>query len=284
MATAKSREVVGSAADDPTLDDAPEATGSEAMLQEYLEQARAIPEDQVQPMRADPILAMHNIQFGLTSLEPHWQTLAEALPQLDTQRVKNLDGIGLGLVFASGQVDRKAGSAGRTRTLLRRGVELRTVMLASADALSKAGLIPGSAIKKIRAGAGPIDLANDVVQLGALFRKHAAEIKGKSPITATIIKEAGSVGTDLLGVLKPKAAKRKPEPSPELDAAVDIRDRMWTLLVLGHRDMRRAGMWLWVDDVNDYVPSLQSRRVRRKKTETKEEEAKTNGEGENVGE
>lgn len=61
--------------------------------------------------------------------------------------------------------------------------------------------------------------------------------------------------------LKPKGAKSK---DPALDA-VKARDRLWTLLTQRHRDLRRVGMWLWADDVDEHVPPLQSRNLPARK-------------------
>lgn len=49
-------------------------------------------------------------------------------------------------------------------------------------------------------------------------------------------------------------------------AAVAERDRLWTLLWNGYQQQaRRAGMWLWLDDVDAFVPPLQSRVVHHAK-------------------
>lgn len=48
--------------------------------------------------------------------------------------------------------------------------------------------------------------------------------------------------------------------------AVDTRDRLWTLLSSRHEaQLRRAGMWLWVDDVDGHVPPLLSSARRTKR-------------------
>ena len=55
----------------------------------------------------------------------------------------------------------------------KRARELRDVLLASAEALAKSGVIPARPVAKIREGKGPIDSAQDCVDLSALFLKHA---------------------------------------------------------------------------------------------------------------
>ncbi|MCU0693923.1 MAG: hypothetical protein MUF54_21245 [Polyangiaceae bacterium] len=108
-------------------------------------------------------------------------------------------------------------------------------------------------------------MVDDLVQLAALFRKHADKLRGKSPVSASAVKEAAAVGTELLSLLTPQSAKRHQQMAPELREAVDERDRMWTLLLSKHRDMRRVGIWLWADDVDEHVPPLRSRVTKPKK-------------------
>ncbi len=58
-------------------------------------------------------------------------------------------------------------------------------------------------------------------------------------------------------LLRPKGARRKKNAGAV--SAAELRDRLWTLLVKGHRDVRRAGFWLWADELATHVPPLQSR-------------------------
>jgi hypothetical protein len=104
----------------------------------------------------------------------------------------------------------------------------------------------------------------DCIDLAQLFRDHAADVKGKTAITTSQIDETATIGDQLLASLKPVRAKaRVPEA---VRSAVSTRDRMWTLLVTRHRQqLRRAGYWLWLDDVDDHVPPLLSGASRKGK-------------------
>ena len=247
--------------------------GSEAAFEKCLPKALSIDPAEVVPMRGDPNLALHNVQVGLKALAPYMAGLKAALPKLDFEAVQGLEEVALAAVFATSRVDRKAGAGKKVFALLTKARALRAVLLAAADAMEKAGLLPAAAVKKIRRGRGPTDAADDLVQLAALFRKHTAKLKNKSPVSPELIKQAATMGSDLLAALKPKHAKRKHVLTPEIQDAIDARDRTWTLLVQGHRDLRRAGMWVWADQVDKHVPPLQSRAAtpRKKKDETKHE-------------
>ncbi len=90
---------------------------------------------------------------------------------------------------------------------------------------------------------------------------HIAE-PGKSSVRTSI--PFARRGRELVQ-LKPKHGKRKSVVTPEITAAVNAGDRTWTLLVQGHRDLRRAGM------VDKHVPPLQSRTAKPRKKDKKDE-------------
>lgn len=113
------------------------------------------------------------------------------------------------------------------------------------------------------------DAAQDCIDLAQLFREHAATVKGKTAIGKPQIDEAAVAGEQLLAALKPARARSR--VSESVKRAVDTRDRLWTLLSSRHAvQLRRAGMWLWVDDVDEHVPPLLSsaRRTRRAAAES----------------
>jgi hypothetical protein len=69
------------------------------------------------------------------------------------------------------------------------------------------------------------------------IRHEDTVIAGKTPVTAAQVVEAATIGTELLKRLKPKGTKSKDSAIDE----VNIRDRMWTLLVTRYRELRRVG-------------------------------------------
>jgi hypothetical protein len=80
------------------------------------------------------------------------------------------------------------------------------------------------------------------------------------------------VGTRALTILKPGAVPRTPMPSAALVAAIDDRDRLWTVLVQHYeKHLGRAGACLFGSDVDLHVPPLLSRRASRKEEEDEED-------------
>jgi len=102
-------------------------------------------------------------------------------------------------------------------------------------------------------------LAGDCVALAALFHKNERVVRGKTPIAAADVREAGDVGTRLLQILRPKGAKRS-RLDTELAQATEARDRLWTLFSTRWEDhVWRAGAWIFGRDVDAHVPPLQGR-------------------------
>jgi hypothetical protein len=241
--------------------EAPPAGPAEAFA-EFLAAAAAIPAREVRRLGGSPALALHNVSVGLAAVLGREAELAKLPPPFKLAELKSLGRLAVALVYAAAQVDRS--SPGVVAKLYRRVAELRDLLLTSAQALAKAGLLPAAKVKKIVAGRGMRDAAQDCIDLAQLFREHAAAIKGKTAVGKQHVDEAAAVGEQLLAVVKPAGARRK--VADEVKRAVDARDRLWTLLASRHQaQLRRAGMWLWVDDVDDHVPALLSSARRTRK-------------------
>lgn len=245
--------------------DATPVIGSQEAYERFLPVADAIDASLVQNFRADATLAYHNVDRGLDEIAPFIDQIKEQLPTVRMKQLVETADLALAVMFAAAQVDR--GADGSTQALLAEARASRAFLMASADALAAAGLFPARAVQKIHEGNGLIDSAQDCVDLAALFAKHAKEIKGKTAVTSAQVTKAASVGTELLKRLKSKRTKGKQDSG--VTSAVEKRDRLWTLLVQRHKELRRVGMWLWMDEVDAHVPALQSRAAPAKKREKK---------------
>ena len=75
--------------------------------------------------------------------------------------------------------------------------------------------------------------------------------------SAAEVKEAATLGTELIGVLKPKSARRV--DGRRVKQARDERDRLWTLFVeRWESDVWRVGAWIYGRKVGQHVPPLLS--------------------------
>jgi hypothetical protein len=224
--------------------------------------AMALPKTAIIPFRADAELAYHNVVDGVNAVLAERVTLSRELPGADLAAIEALPALAQAVVFAAGQVDRRRLSNGEIARLLKEAYPLRDLLLTTAEALAKKKLLPDKTVSQIRAGRGRLDAAKDLVALAALYRKHASALRNKTAVTADEVARAAEIGSELLTLLKPKRAKRT-GPSPGHDAA-EMRDRLWTLLVLGKE--ARGGLdsiagWLWGQEAWAHVPPLQAHRA-----------------------
>ena len=214
----------------------------------------------VVPFRADASLAYYNASLGATEVLTLRAQVAKELPSADLAQVESHADLALAVVFAAEAVDRDAPSSGTSRRLLAEAFPLRAALLINAEGLATMGLLPVREVARIRAGFGAIDHVNDLLALTALFQANFSEVKGKSPVTEEHLTKAADLGKRLLAVLKPAAAKDRTPASDAVKAAVDARDRLWTVLVQRHERLRRIACWLWgSEELDARVPSLQSR-------------------------
>lgn len=240
-------------------DDVPEVTGSEAAFERFIDRARALAKGEVMGFRGNASLAFHNVERGVQAVMER-REIVEKLPGIDVARLHELPELALAVVYAAALAARAAGEVPTKeyQRLLSRGHAVRRPLLLSLEACAEVGLLPAGEVKPIRSGRGPLDLAGDLVTLAALFRKHSSVLKNKTPIMATHIEEATEIGTSLQMFLKPKGTPVVKTPRTPEQAEGD-RNRLFTLLVRGHAELRRVAAFLFGDQMPNHVPALQSR-------------------------
>lgn len=236
-------------------------TAQEAFLF-FLPQAEKIGKAEILPFRIDPVLALQNIQTGLKGIEPHRATLQKALPELPWAQVLDLPILAQAVTFAATQVVDRPAELGELRAQLSEASTLRTLLLSTAGALALGGSLPPLSVEKIRRGRGAIDLASDLIELAALYRKHPAAMSAQKLVTPAHLDRAAALGTELLTRLKPKGTRVSAARSGQPD--VVARDRLATLLWQRHTELRKAAYYQWGDDFERHVPALQSRRPTKK--------------------
>ncbi|MBS2032620.1 MAG: hypothetical protein JST54_32400 [Deltaproteobacteria bacterium] len=241
-------------------DGAGQLTGSQALVQKFLKEAMAIPAKDVRPMNGDPQLAAKNARDGVNTLLPYAAQLRKELPKVQLDKLRAVPEMAQALIFAANQVTLTVAPAGQTKALVSQANQLRNVMLSSADSLANAAILPPTDVAKIHKGRGSMDAANDLIALAALFQKNAGKVKGKTPVDATMIKQADALGSQLLSLLQPAGAKRQNKKTAEQKRAADLRDRLWTLmLTTWDQHVWRSGAWIFGRDVDANVPPLLAR-------------------------
>ncbi len=212
---------------------------------------------------ADTQLALHNAQAAAASLAKERARIAEELPRVDVGALSKVPEVALAVRFAALEAQRPVDSGADVAAQLKTAHALRATLLAIAEGLAATGHLPAEQVKAIKKGRGPVDSAADCVALAELFAKHERKLAGKHAATAQMLSGAREVGTWLLANLRPSRAKRAGKPRNE--AALEARDRLWSLLVKRHDEQRRVGYWLWGDAFGEHVPALQAQRRAAKK-------------------
>lgn len=215
--------------------------------------------DDLAHFRYDPQLASHNVRVGLAAVEPRMDELQRRDAELDPAELLELPSLALALGFAAARVPApKRASKGEIEakvTAISRPRELTLRYLEVVDALEP-DLFPPGRIAKIRNGKGRLDMAQDCVQIAAVFHEHAAKLAGRHPFTAEYIAAMAADGAWLLGVLRPGNAKAAPAArTPE---SIE-RDRFARLLEERYDKLRTAGVMLFgIRSVDAKVPPLYS--------------------------
>ncbi len=217
--------------------------------------------------RCDPHLAHHNASIGVTVVLAEQARIASELPTVDLELIRTIPNLALAVLFAGSRVNRTP-EASELRGLQPQGHILRRKMLSAGTSLAESDLLPEREVSAIRSGKGPLDAADDLIQLAALFRRHASAIQGKHPITTNDITTAEKLGTRMIALLRPSAAPRSSHPTEDLQYWVDARDRLWTLLVRRYEVVRKVGTWLYGNSAANKVPNLQSHAPSRKSVKT----------------
>ena len=191
-----------------------------------------------------------------------------AFKQPPTAALARLETYALGVWYAHLLTAPRPTGSDRAQ-LVERATHLRARLLKAADALADAGLLDPQAVENIRKGAGHVDKANDLVALTALFVQHWDSIEKKTAITREQIEEAETLGPTLLVALSDS-------PDNKPDAALEARQRAFTLLARAYDEVRRAVHFVrWhEDDADAYTLSIYSRpRGRRKASEAHSEDS-----------
>ncbi|MFT3773693.1 MAG: hypothetical protein QM820_50610 [Minicystis sp.] len=238
-------------------------TSSTELLDRYRADAMKVKPVDVLVCRADPRVAFANVRLGVESVfgpadapdrEERVAAVQEQLPKLDAGKATKLPELARALMLAAQRVVTPTSNHEIESKLAIVG-RLRGPILKTAEVLAQKGLLPKEDVARIRAGSGKYDVASDGVALAGLFEAHAAQVKGKHAFTDEDFATMRAEGEWLLDHLTPAGARKAPRVKSD---AADLRDRLWTLLVAGHADLRVMGYVLFRDDFDRKVPKLQS--------------------------
>ena len=240
-----------------------EAAGAEAAYEIHLAAALALDPREVTVWNASATVALHNARVGVAAVLAEKDALAADpdAPRVDVARIERVPSIAEALVFATRRVANVVEAAGEAKPLVARAYELRELLLTSAVALSHAKALDAKAVALIQRGTGPLDCAQDCIDLAALFRANTDRIGGRTAVTADDLREAAALGTKLLATLKPEGIAADGSRGQKAAEAASVRDRMGSLLAREYGYVAKIGGYRWGHALAEHVPPLRSRSV-----------------------
>jgi hypothetical protein len=246
-----------------THDAAPTAaqqlTATEALAR-IKPRAMALQPQEIRRYRTVPELAMSNVRRMKAALARFRGEMVEALPKLDLTRFDALEVTALALVTAANDAD-KVANDGEVQEQLAKAQALRGRILPVLHALAVNGHVPMKVYEDIAAGSGTRDVANDCVDLPAAFRNQGGALVGKHPLRDEDLAACEEVGSWLLRNLGTKGARPLRSAPHE---AVDLRNRVATLLVNDYAMASVIAHYFLGDGYVAVVPPLRSRAVSRR--------------------
>lgn len=246
-----------------------EARGFAGSYARFESAARAVDRRDVATFNATPMVVFHNARRGALEVLAA-RGLIESdpdAPKVDFARVEATIQVGEALVFATRRVTLAAVTKGELQEKTAKMFEAREVLMTSAVAAITAKVVTDpkqvDAFRNIQKGKGPIDDAQDCVDIAGWFTTNADALRGKTAVTAEQIRDAARLGSELLHLLAPAGVEAAGTVASPTDDAIEMRDRMMAVLVQHHAYVARVAGWLWGLDAANHVPPLRSRGVER---------------------
>ncbi len=233
----------------------------------FLAEANLLPKEKVVPLKVDVNLVFANVQQGILSVQPQLTRLRSELPMLHVDGLMKLPRLAEALLYAHGEAIRHSQPVKRAE-MEAKLVELQSLresMLLQAEVFALVGLVPEARVAQIRAGKGLFDAAQDGVALADLYGAYRGQIAGKHPFSDAQIARVAELGHALMKVITPEGARAS--VSSAAVKAMDERDRIYSLLLLRHGELRRAGYYLFGDEIDEKVPTLGARAGKRREPE-----------------
>lgn len=240
--------------------------GFEGSYDAFVAEAMQRPQGEVATFTGNAHVALQNARAGVAAVlaeRARIESDPEA-PEVDFVMVSATTRVAEALVFAANAASNAAAQRSETSAQLTRVYEIRDELLSNAVSLVKSKVIKGNdaeIVANIQKGKGPIDAAQDCIALAALFRRLAADIAGKSPITPARVQEAARMGSDALLVLAPDGVAVESGGEDPVAKAAEMRDRVAALLTRYYAYVGRVAGWLWGFNLGDHVSPLRSRAV-----------------------
>ena len=202
---------------------------AEKLYQEFLPLAEKLDSREIKTFPRSALNLYANLKNAAILLLKQEEKLAQEVSQEVITLIKQTPLLGLAFVFSTRRVESLYATApSGIQEMLEEARPLRRLLLKSADACAEAGILPVERVQKIYKGRGPIDNAQDCVDLAALFREFEKVLQHKTPVEVSQLDRCAILGTRLLDALKPSSASELELISSELDQCFeDLSERIF---------------------------------------------------------
>ncbi len=228
-----------------------------ALAARFLREASALEPGEIVPLRADAALAEKNVAAGVAAVLAYDAHVAEHLPAVDLAELRSLPDLARAVVEAA----RAAGGDAALGPLFAEACAVRRSLRAAAHALVEAGVLGPRELHRLSPERGATDVGADCAALAALFQRKAEALEGKTAAGEDEVARAAELGLALRAHFKPTGAARKAGASGLTPA--EVRDRLWTLLLLRHERLWAVGAYVYGYDADAKVPALHAVAERR---------------------
>jgi len=234
-------------------------SGAQAFA-ELHDEIAAFSEELLVPISVDIPFA-HQIALAAADRIDQMMPELEKLPRLDIERVRKLRMYAAACQHAHLLAISPEEGDQRLPRLLEEGAKLREDLLSTAELLARFGEVSEERVAAIRSGAGYVDMANDLEQLGVLYEEIWDRVQSRIPVTAEMVERAPGLALELHHLLGAKTVGPVTKPSD----AQGMRQRAFTLLVKAYEECQSGVEYLrrHQGDAMLYTPSLFVKKRRR---------------------
>lgn len=212
------------------------AKNSDSVIGDVLvKRAADLPQSAVQPhLHIHPVLAKRAFTAGLAFLAEHDAEISKRYPGLELEELRSLPALCDRLGDAQHAVGGESPIHSKaSRALFAAGLRWRRKLMPVAATLAANGKLDQDALAEVRAGNGTADNLRDVIDLVELLQPHNALVElacGHSALAEATT--AARAALDAMGSQTTSTAERR--------RAIDVRDRIATVVLMGHDRMRVA--------------------------------------------
>lgn len=228
-------------------------TLSAAAFERVLPEARSLNADKVQPLNAEAPAVATRVLGAVPNILGMRDEIARQAPLIPIDRLEQLETYAYALQEAHVRCLSTRKTPIELRALSEEGDSLRDTLRMDCKALVKRGLIDGDRLAACQGQPGYKTIATELGVLVSVMQSCWPQIEGKSAVTAAELERAGAIAQALLAF----SGAREQSPSQRA-AAVDVRDRIFTLLVDNYAIAQRVIQFLRFNegDAEKIAPSL----------------------------